>query len=183
MASDEQPRWRFVDESDLKDWLKGEGTQAFRYTVERAGLLFAAMVGMLGVILLAILWLRTGFEHANQIAGAVVPLVMMTWSLVTIFRWNLFAFRSWVLVTPSNLILGKGRKAVEIPRVSLDRQTVRFHEMKVSIWQSALPVVVGGERFVIHLTGPFANMKNHRTFLTFLLEDLLSTEGEASSDE
>lgn len=181
MSVEEPPRWKFIDEQELKAWLAAEGSESFRYKVRPAGLWFGAMVGMLGAVILFLLWAKTGLQHANQIAGMFVPIGMIMWSLHIVFAWNLFAYRSWIIVTKQELILGKGRKAVVFQRSQLTREALRFDEVKTVALNSALPVVVEGQRFKIHITGAFAFLDKQKSFIAHLLEGIWEDEQEGEA--
>ena len=177
-------RWRQLPPERLREILAQPDAASFRYTTDSVGMTFLFMAGCVGLFLVFVVWWMTGFASDRAVAWVVLPLTLVAWAAVTFARWTLFAVRTYIVISSEVLLLGRGRRADEIPAALLNRESIRMEEMKITPAQSVLPLRVGGMRYDIHLLGPFAKLKEHRTFLALLLGHLVEqSEGSPREDE
>ncbi|TVR03656.1 MAG: hypothetical protein EA398_04225 [Deltaproteobacteria bacterium] len=164
---------RFLEgEEAILGWLRQGGVRTFRYRINRPGFIFLGILSFFAVLAAALLWRRSGLVLPIHWAGFTVLMAFTSWCTWTISRWTLFAHRHYIGLTDHEVLLGRSRTGLAIPRSRISSHTFGIDRMEKGRVSVSIPIEVEDHHDRIHLFGPFANLEFIEPFMEEMLHDL-----------
>lgn len=171
---------RQLDGDQIRAWLTEHGgpespMRIFRYRANRPGLWFLGIVALLCVVGVFVLVARPGpLLHIQWIAIALLT-GLCAWSAMSVVHWGLYSVLRYVALSPTELLVGRGRRATVFPLARLTRETMQVGAMRAGA-RIALPVQLDGVHERIHLVGAFALLNDLNQFIAEVLAIVATDE-------
>lgn len=154
---------------EIIQWMRQNNARTYKYQVNAQGLWFIFSVGMLLTGINTLLIVRT--DLATTLAQAttlfLAILTMLLWG--RILRWNLFAARNHVILTPTHLMVRRGQSAYVLPRHALTPQTIPIDESRPKAMTNVLPLRFDDFREDVLLLNLYASLTPFADFVGEML--------------
>lgn len=171
---------RQLDGDQIRAWLSEHGgpdspMRIFRYRANRPGLWFLGIIAILCVVGIVVLVARPGPLVQIQWVAIVLLTGLCGWSVLSVLHWGLYSMLRYVALSPTELLVGRGRRATVFPVARLTRETMQVGSMRAGA-RIALPIELDGVRERIHLVGAFALLNDLNQFIAEVLAIVATDE-------
>lgn len=154
---------------EIIHWMRQNNARTYKYQVNSQGLWFVFSVGMLLTGINTLLIVRTDLSTTLSQATAtfLVLLTLLLWG--RILRWNLFAARNHVVLTPTHLMVRQGQSAYVLPRHALTPETIPINESRPKAMTNVLPLRFDDFRDDVLLLNLYASLTPFADFVGEML--------------
>lgn len=154
---------------EIIDWLRSSSGVTFRYKANKPGMWIMFFLGVLVFVVSAVLVYRTTLALPIQKFAFSMLFVFGIWCWYKPIRWGLFSVRSYVALSPSQMLIGSGKKAKLIELSQITPETVDLEAMQKSLYTSVLPIRIDDFRADVFLVGLYVHLEGVERFISELL--------------
>jgi hypothetical protein len=161
---------------EIVTWVRRPGIRSFRYRPNVAGFWIVVLFALfaLGASWAMIHW--TGLTRLADKVSFVIAVSIGIYSLVSAIVGIRFSIKSYIAVSPDELLIGEGSDAWALPLERLTRDTLRFDRMDAKRYSSSLPIEMDDARLSVHIAGAFSTLREPQGFIAQLLEIMVEND-------
>ena len=163
---------RTLHGDEILEWLRQPGTRPFRYRYNHNGLVFLTIVGGVTLALAGLLaWFASLTDPANAVSFLL--LVAITgWTWARVARWVLHAKRSFVGLSPTELLIARDARATVVPLSRINSATVDMAQSRPASYTNVLPIRLPELNQDVLLICLYTRLEHFEFFLGELLEQM-----------
>lgn len=167
---------RRLSGDEIVTWVRRPGIRSFRYRPNVPGFWIVVLFALfaLGASAAMIYW--TGLTRLADKASFVIAVSIGIYSLVSAIVGIRFSIRSYIAVSPDELLIGEGSDAWALPLDRLTRDTLRFDRMDAKRYSSSLPIEMDDAKLSVHIAGAFSVLREPQGFIAQLLEIMVEND-------
>lgn len=170
---------RRISGEDVIHWIRRPGIKSFRYRPNVVGFWAIVLFGALSLLASYLMIRWSSLAAISDKVSFVIAVSIGLYAIVSAIVGVRFSIRSYIAMSPDELMVGEGPDAWVLPLSRLNRETLRFDRMDAKRYSSSIPLEMDELSLSIHIAGVFSVLRSPQGFMAELLEVVLNNEEQA----